>query len=309
MGYGSGVRLLSSLCLFLVVCIGCRPKDYNLLHPLRPSPGICRESEIFDCGQIRIHWMAYYPDQKGVLPAVLIHADAGGLAEDMEGICLDLARHGYFAAAVHYQRLENLREKNPLIGCRSFEEGSAAYRHVLEHPRVDDRYLGVLGFSKGGTHSLLLAATEPGIKATVAYYPLVDFEQWLDVSQYSFPKSLRFLAKRRHIMKELKVTGWEDALPELRAASPINHVARIHAPVLLIHGEKDYTVCVEQSERLCQALKAAGKSCELFVIPGAGHVFNFRDKDQGRVAWERTLQFLDQHLKRYLSSISSERPD
>jgi dienelactone hydrolase len=298
MGYGSGVRPLSFLCLFLLISIGCRAKDYSLLHPLRPSPGICRESEIFDCGPVRIHWVAYCLDQRGLLPGVLIHPDAGGVAEDLEGICLDLARHGYFAAAVHYQRLENLKEKNPLIGCKSFEEGSVAYRHLLEHPRVDHHSIGVLGFSKGGTHSLLLAAIEPGIEATVAYYPLVDFEEWLDMSQYSFPKSLRFRAMRRHIMKELKVTTWEDALPELRTASPINHVARIHAPVLLIHGGKDHTVPVGQSERLCRELNAGGESCELFIIPKAGHVFNFRNEDQARVAWEKTLEFLDQHLKR-----------
>jgi dipeptidyl aminopeptidase/acylaminoacyl peptidase len=217
----------------------------------------------------------------------------------MEGICLDLARHGYFAAAVHYQRIENLKEKNPLIGCRSFEEGSEAYKHLLDHPRVDADHVGLLGFSKGGTLSLLLAATEPGIKAAVAYYPLIDFEEWLDMRQYSFPKSLRFWAMRRHIMRALKVTTWEETLPELRTASPINHVQGMHAPVLLIHGEMDHTVPVAQSESLCRELKAAGKSCELFIVPGAGHVFNFRDKDQARVAWEKTLQFLDQHLKRY----------
>jgi dienelactone hydrolase len=298
MGYGSGVRLLSFLCLFFLISIGCRAKDYSLLHPLQPSPGICRESEIFDCGQVRIHWVAYCLDQRGLLPAVLIHPDAGGLAEDMAGICLDLARHGYFAAAAHYQRLDNLKEENPLIGCRSFEEGSVAYKHLVDHPRVDSGHVALIGFSKGGTHSLLLAATEPGVKAVVAYYPLIDFEEWLDKSQYSFPKSLRFWAMRRQIMRALKVEAWEEALPELRTASPINHVARIHAPVLLIHGGKDRTVPVGQSERLCQALKAAGKRCELFVIPEAGHVFNFRNEDQARVAWEKTLQFLDQHLKR-----------
>jgi len=309
MGYGSCVRLLSFLYLFLLVSIGCRPKDYNLLHPLQSLPGICRESEIIDCGQLRVHWVAYYPDRKGLLPAILVHADAGGFAEDMEGICLDLAQRGYFAAAAHYQRLENLKDKSPLIPCRTFEEGATAYRHLLEHPRVDSRCAGLLGFSKGGTHSLLIAATEPGVKAVVAYYPLIDFEEWLDMSRNSFPKSLRLWVLRRHIMKGLRVTSWDEALFQIRTASPINHVPRIDAPILLIHGEMDHTVPVGQSERFCQELKAAGKSCELFIIPEAGHVFNFRDKELGRAAWEKTLQFLDQHLKRYPSSISSQRPE
>jgi dipeptidyl aminopeptidase/acylaminoacyl peptidase len=162
-----------------------------------------------------------------------------------------------------------------------------------------------LGFSKGGTHSLLIAATEPGVKAVVAYYPLIDFEEWLDVSQYSFLKSLRFRVLRRHIIRELRVTTWDEALFQIRTASPINHVPRIDAPILLIHGEMDHTVPVGQSERFCQELKAAGKSCELFIIPEAGHVFNFRDKDQASVAWEKALKFLDQHLKNRLTSSPS----
>ena len=232
------------------------------------------------------------------MPAVLIHPDAGGTADDMEGICLNLAQRGYFAAAAHYQRLDNLKEKNPLIGCRSFEEGAVSYEHLLGHPRVDGRLVGLLGFSKGGTHSLLLGTTRPAIAAIVAYYPLVDFEEWLDPGRYAFPESLRFRVRRRHIMKELRVTAWEEALPELRAASPINHVARIHAPVLLVHGESDRTVPVAQSERLCRAIEAAKGSCELLIVPGAGHVFNFRDRVQARVTWDRTLEFLDRHLKK-----------
>jgi hypothetical protein len=37
----------------------------------------------------------------------------------MEGICLDLAQRGYFAVSVHYQRLENLSNENPLIPWRT----------------------------------------------------------------------------------------------------------------------------------------------------------------------------------------------
>jgi len=60
-------------------------------------------------------------------------------------------------------------------------------------------------------------------------------------------------------------------------------------PVLLIHGEKDRTFPVEQARRLYGALKLVGKESELLIIPGAGHVFNFIDKDKGRFACEKTI--------------------
>jgi hypothetical protein len=44
-------------------------------------------------------------------------------------------------------------------------------------------------------------------------------------------------------------------------------------------------------------MQEAGGRCELFVVPGAGHVFNFLDEEQGKAAWEKTADFLAVHLK------------
>jgi hypothetical protein len=125
-------KRLFILCLFLLASIGCRPMDYYLLHSLQPLPGIYHESEFFDRGQVRVHWRAHYPDQIGALPAVLVHPDAGGLAADMEGICLALAQGGYFAAAVYYQRVENLEKKNPLFPWKSPQEVTVALAHLRD---------------------------------------------------------------------------------------------------------------------------------------------------------------------------------
>lgn len=293
--------LFLSLCFILAVLSlsshGCRPNDYYLIHPLSPHPGIIRESLIFDRGQLRVHWIAYSPSQKDPLPAVFVHPDAGGLAGDMEGICLDLARQGYFAAAVHYQRLENLKKENPLFPWKSPPDVTAAIDHLKRHPRVDAERIGLLGYSKGGMLSLLIASQDPSVKGVVAYYPLADFEEWLDLNKYSFPKSLWFRGVRSYVLKELRVPTWDEALKTLRVASPIHQAERIQAPVLLIHGEKDLTAPLSQVQRLCRKMRDAGRNCELFVIPRAGHVFNFLDEEQGKEAWRKAMGFLDAHLK------------
>lgn len=276
---------------------GCRPNDYCLIHPLSPWPGINRESVIFDRGPLRVHWVSYSPPQEGPLPAILIHPDAGGLSGDMEGICLDLARQGYFAAAVHYQRLEDLGKENPLFSWKTPEDVTAAIRHLKGHARVDAGRIGLLGYSKGGMLSLLIASQDPSVKAVVAYYPLTDFEEWLDLSRYSFPKSLWFRGIRSYVLKELQAPTWEEALKTLRVASPIHQVEHIQAPVLLIHGEKDLTAPLSQVQRLCRKMQEAGRQCELFIIPRAGHVFNFLNEEQGKEAWGKTVGFLNLHLK------------
>ncbi len=300
---GKNPRLLSlSLSLTLTVLSfsshGCRPNDYYLIHPLSPQPGIIRESLTFDLGQLRVHWVAYSLFQRESLPAVLVHPDAGGLAGDMEGICLELALQGYFAAAVHYQRLENLDKENPLFSWKSPEDVTAAIRHLKGHPRVDAGRIGLLGYCKGGMLSLLIASQDSSVKAVIAYYPLADFEEWLDLTRYSFLKSLWFRGIRSYILKELQVSTWDEALKTLRVASPIHQAEHIHAPILLIHGEKDLTAPLSQVQRLCRKVLGAGRRCDLFVIPHAGHIFNFLNQEQGQEARGKTMGFLDTHLKK-----------
>jgi dienelactone hydrolase len=294
---GYFLKLSFPLLFALIGSLGCRPMDYTLIHPLQSQPEIIRESELFDRDQLRVHWVAYYPPWKEPLPGILVHPDAGGLAKDMEGICLSLARAGYFAAAVHYQRLENLEKENPLFCWKSPRDVTAAIDHLKQHPRVDAGRIGLLGYSKGGMLSLLIASQDPSVKGVVAYYPLADFEEWLDLSRYSFPKSLWIRGVRSYILNELQASTWEEALKILRVASPIHQAGHIQAPVLLVHGEKDWTAPLAQVQNLCRRMKEAGGRCELFVLPGAGHVFNFRDEERGRIAWDKTLNFFKLHLK------------
>ncbi len=278
---------------FLLLLIGCQP-NYFLLHPLEPLPEIYRESEFFDRGQLRIHWLARYPDRPGKLPAVLVHADRGSLAKDMEGICLALARRGYFAAAVDYQRLENLEERNPLLPWRFREDALASLGHLNKHPRVDPDHVALLGYSKGAILSLQIASEAPSLKAVIAYYTLADFDEWRQEIKHHWSRRIFFWFLQK--VYELR-GGGKEREEKYWGTSPIKLVDRIQAPVLLIHGEKDATFPLSQAQRLCQALLSAGKSCELFVVPEAGHVFNFINARQGEIAWEKTVAFLDGHLR------------
>ncbi|MCE2862652.1 MAG: sulfatase-like hydrolase/transferase [Opitutaceae bacterium] len=62
-----------------------------------------------------------------------------------------------------------------------------------------------------------------------------------------------------------------DRLELAREASPLRHVSAGDPPFLILHGDRDPLVPLNQSERLHAALRAAGVSSELVVLPGAGH--------------------------------------
>lgn len=64
---------------------------------------------------------------------------------------------------------------------------------------------------------------------------------------------------------------WKRMTPDFDAVSPINFVAKIKAPLLLIHGKKDIRVDYKNSEKMYDAMKAAGKAVELVPLPLADH--------------------------------------
>ena len=54
-------------------------------------------------------------------------------------------------------------------------------------------------------------------------------------------------------------------------ASPMTYVSKDAAPFLIMHGDKDRTVPISQSEMFAQALKKAGAEVTFVVIKDAGH--------------------------------------
>jgi len=83
----------------------------------------------------------------------------------------------------------------------------------------------------------------------------------------------------------------------VRKASPATYVRKNMPPYLLIHGDKDFNVPIEQSERMLEIMKKAGVQCELIRVEGGGHGFGAWDKDPAMAGYRQ--QMLD-WLKRVL---------
>jgi dipeptidyl aminopeptidase/acylaminoacyl peptidase len=66
---------------------------------------------------------------------------------------------------------------------------------------------------------------------------------------------------------------WKEMTPDFAAVSPLNAVDRITAPLLLIHGRKDVTVAVGQSDAMASRMRAAGKTVDYVSLPKADHYF------------------------------------
>ena len=74
----------------------------------------------------------------------------------------------------------------------------------------------------------------------------------------------------------------------------MNLFMRRLCPVLILHGEADQTVPVEEAYQLQKLLEKKGIPYEIKIYPGAGH--GFADQTIWRDAGLRSLQFLQKHL-------------
>jgi dipeptidyl aminopeptidase/acylaminoacyl peptidase len=58
---------------------------------------------------------------------------------------------------------------------------------------------------------------------------------------------------------------------QLKSISPIYHLSQDDPPLLLLHGDKDATVPLQQSQVLKAKYDALGMPVDLIVHPGGGH--------------------------------------
>jgi dipeptidyl aminopeptidase/acylaminoacyl peptidase len=75
--------------------------------------------------------------------------------------------------------------------------------------------------------------------------------------------------------------------------SPLLHVTPDDPPALLIHGDKDTLVKLDQSRQIHEAFQKIGVTSELIVLEGAGH--GFRGDDDTR-ATNEVVAWFDKNL-------------
>jgi acetyl esterase/lipase len=162
-------------------------------------------------------------------------------------------------------------------------------RWVKKHSgdyRIDPERLGLMGASAGGHLACLAAVTASDgnsgsenksadlstrVKAVAVFFPPTDFLDFggkaLDSQDELMGRLLGSGAKPQAADRE---TG-ADSSQLLKQISPAHLVTSSTPPFLLIHGDADPVVPLQQSERMLAALKQAGVPAELIVKSGGGH--------------------------------------
>lgn len=84
---------------------------------------------------------------------------------------------------------------------------------------------------------------------------------------------------RSYLNSRTYQADWKKMTPDFNAVSPIKAVARIKAPLLLVHGKKDVRVDFQQSSDMASKMEGAGKVVQFLPLPKADHNFS-READR-----------------------------
>lgn len=208
----------------------------------------------------------------------------------------ELSRMGFVVATVEYRQSQHAPFPGPVADCRS------AVRWLRCHAEefgIDPAHVGVWGESAGGHLAALMGAAGhmPGwvdericpewddtVQAAVPWYGPCDMlasaQRKLDAREGPYARMFG-LPLAHHLD-----TVWE--------ASPLRYAMQPgRPPFLVMHGDRDKCVPIEESEKLVRALRAAGNEAEFYISPNQGHGF-LKEKE----AYDRINAFFIRMLKK-----------
>jgi carboxymethylenebutenolidase len=198
-------------------------------------------------------------------PVILVAMEIFGLHEYIRDVTRRLAKLGAFAIAPDYYfrkgdltKITNQPDLMPLVNSKADPELFSDLDATLAWAKsqggnVDSA--GIMGFCRGGRTVWEYACQNGNLKAGVAFYgSLADPET--------------------------------PAMPK----NALSRVAEVKIPVLGLYGEADAGIKVEQVKDMEAKLKAAGKTAEFKIYPGAPHGFHadYRPsyrKEAAEAAW------------------------
>jgi dipeptidyl aminopeptidase/acylaminoacyl peptidase len=167
-------------------------------------------------------------------------------------------------------------------GNKDYDDVMAGVDYAIRQGIADPKRLGVGGWSYGGilTDHVLVKTTRFAGAITGASEVLYVANYGHDHYQQEWEGELGLPWKTRALWERL---------------SPFNSVEKIVTPTLIMGGDVDWNVPIQNSEQLYQALRRLGRTTELVVYPGESH--GFRSPSHIKDRLDRYLAWYDRFVK------------
>lgn len=140
------------------------------------------------------------------------------------------------------------------LGKLETEDQIASAKWLGEQDYIDAKRIGIQGWSYGGYMAALCMTKGADVfKAGVSVAPVTNWRYYDNIYTERFMRT-----------PQENANGYDDN-------SPINHVEKLKGPFLLVHGDADDNVHVQNTMEMINALVAANKQFDLFIYPNKNH--------------------------------------
>jgi len=211
------------------------------------------------------------PEGTGPFPIVIVLHSAGGLDRGHMSLAQDVARAGFLVVVGCWHAGQRQSEGNQLcseatpqaewVADPAANSGKELIAFAKTLPGARPDRVGLYGASRGGHAALWAASTGADVQAVV-----VDAPSHTPVINPHPPQ-------------------------------PLDVLAGLTAPLLMMHGTADKESPVEQSREYERAALALGKPLVVVYFEGVGHMVSFKTESQAE-ARQRGIAFFREHLLR-----------
>jgi carboxymethylenebutenolidase len=207
-------------------------------------------------------------------PVILVSMEIFGVSEYIKDVARRLAKAGALAIAPDFYfrigdltKISDMKELFPKVNSKTDAELFADLDATVAWAKSqggDTNRLGIIGFCRGGKNVWHYSTHNPNLKAGVAFYG--------------------------------SLADKSDAVPK----TSLDLAAEVKEPVLGLYGAEDTGIKVEQVKEMEQKLKAAGKTAEFHIYPGAPHGFHadYRTsyrKEAAEDGWNKALAWFKKY--------------
>jgi len=224
-----------------------------------------------------------------------------------------LLKHGYTVFAV-------IHGSTPAFQVHDYVEDARRAVRFVRHRAgefgIDPQRLGISGSSAGGLIALLIGmrgedgnpASEDAVErassrvqAVGCFFAPTDLTNFGDSAENivdllrqrgAVDSSFQFYAVDQKTGARTLITDRAHVLRMLREVSPISHVTPGDPPTILVHGDADKAIPIQQSRRLMERLNEAKVPARLVVREGMGHAWPGWEADSALIA-----EWFDAHLR------------
>lgn len=293
-----GYDVRSARALWLQALEAYNRKDYGtanhlidqVYHALQGLEKVAERVDYTSLDGTPVSGLLFRPPGQPPWPLIIVNHAGFGTAGDFSDVALMIRDRGYLVFNPDFRGSGGSQGRHE--GARGeVDDVLAAIRHLKKEGLVEGDRVGMYGQSHGAAVSLIAAGRDPTIRAVVAEAAFTDA-----ADLYRHVKASRD-PSAKNLLDEFvpMVGGTPEQVPgEYEIRSAVNYVDGIQAAVLLIHGEKDPLIPVEQALRMYDLLRERGRTVSLKTYPNEGHCVN--DPAGRAEVWELMFEWFRKYL-------------